>query len=303
MTNKIISDKTYKYAEIFYSFQGEGKYTGIPHVWLRFFGCNLQCDGFGQEDPTDPLTYILPHKDLDVSQYNKVEDLPVFSFGCDSSYSWSRKYRHLMKDETVRTIANNLEFQMAHTSNPQGFFKHPQTGQQTHLAFTGGEPMLNQDAMTATLNCMEHNMPRNITIETNGTRPITDDMADCIRGLRCDGTEWFWSVSPKLLSTSGELFKRAIKPDVLKHYNGASSAGQLKYVVNGTDESWREVEEATKLYRDAGVNWPVYIMAVGATKEQQEENVVGDIAMEAMKRGYYFSGRLHCAVFGNQVGT
>jgi hypothetical protein len=44
-------------------------------------------------------------------------------------------------------------------------------------------------------------------------------------------------------------------------------------------------------------------MPVGATKEVQEQDQIPEIAIEAMKRGYYFSGRLHCYVFGNQIGT
>ena len=58
--------KEYHYSEIFYSVQGEGRYTGIPTAWLRFFLCNLQCDGFGQKDPTDPKTYKLPYKEINV---------------------------------------------------------------------------------------------------------------------------------------------------------------------------------------------------------------------------------------------
>jgi len=48
--------KKHAFSEIFYSIQGEGEYTGVPTAWLRFFLCNLQCNGFGQKDPTDEST-------------------------------------------------------------------------------------------------------------------------------------------------------------------------------------------------------------------------------------------------------
>ena len=36
-----------KIAELFYSIQGEGRYMGVPSVFLRTFGCNFRCAGFG----------------------------------------------------------------------------------------------------------------------------------------------------------------------------------------------------------------------------------------------------------------
>ena len=33
-----------KINEIFYSLQGEGRFTGVPAVFVRFAGCNLKCD-------------------------------------------------------------------------------------------------------------------------------------------------------------------------------------------------------------------------------------------------------------------
>ena len=34
----------YKLNEIFYSIQGEGRYTGYPAIFIRFSGCNLNCE-------------------------------------------------------------------------------------------------------------------------------------------------------------------------------------------------------------------------------------------------------------------
>lgn len=297
----------FKYSEIFHSFQGEGMYTGIQTAWIRFFLCNLQCDGFGQKDPTDPSTYVLPYKDFDISQIEKIEDLPVWDYGCDSSYTWAKKYRHLAHEHTASEICDIItDTCLRNEHNPEGKFLHP-SGQWTHMAFTGGEPMLNQDAMVKIMMEFKRrsNEPHFVTVETNGTKPIKDNLSNLLfgRSVQSYHNEWFWSVSPKLWSTAGERPSKAIKPEVVAEYARVSNRGQLKYVVNGTPDSWLEVEQYTAQFREAGVKWPVYIMPVGATKEQQEEKQIADIAVEAMRRGYAVSGRLHCYVFGNQIGT
>ena len=299
---------TYKYSEIFHSFQGEGFYTGFPTTWIRFFLCNLQCDGFGQTDPTDPSTYILPYEDFDIDSVKRIEDLPVWSRGCDSSYTWAKRYRHLAHDDSAIEICDKLQEVFKHPSNPEGLFLHPKTLQNTHLAFTGGEPMLNQEAMVAILKefYIRGNFPRNVTVETNGTKPFKKaGLDDYIKHYYCNDctAEWFWSCSPKLWSTAGEKPSKAIKPEVVASYAEASNHGQLKYVVNGTPDSWNEVEQYTKQFREAGVDWDVWIMPVGATLEEQEEPQVAEIAVEAIKRGYNVSGRLHCYIFGNKIGT
>ena len=84
-------------------------------------------------------------------------------------------------------------------------------------------------------------------------------------------------------------------------YAEVSPHGQLKFVVNGTEESWREVEEHTKAFRDAGCNFPVWVMGVGGTFEGlvQTEATIAD---EAIQRGYNYTSRVHVHIYGNAIG-
>ena len=293
---------TLKYSETFFSAQGEGQYVGIPSLWMRFFLCNLQCNGFGQKDPTNPDTYELPYETIDITNIDSVFDLPVFDKGCDSSYTWSKKYSHLMTDKTVTEAVDELTALL-----PHGKFIHPASGQASHMVFTGGEPMIKgtQPGMIKIIEEFKqrNNKPQYVTVETNGTRPITDEFAEWIEReyTNKENKEWYWSLSPKLLATAGEKSKKAIKPEVIGRYAEVSNKGQLKYVVNGTDESWLEVEENTKLFREAGCNFPVWIMGVGGTYEGlvQTEATIAD---EAIRRGYYYTSRVHVHIYGNAIG-
>ena len=305
--------KDLKYSETFYSAQGEGQYVGIPSLWMRFFLCNLQCNGFGQDDPTNPDTYELPYETIDISDITNVIDLPVFDKGCDSSYTWAKKYKHLITDRSVEDAVDELQALL-----PHGKFIHPVTQQPVHMVFTGGEPML-KNTQPGMIGVLEEfgrrgNAPTRVTVETNGTKHITDEMANWIQerfytsnefgGMIPDSLgspEWYWSLSPKLWSTAGEKFEKAIKPDVIGRYAEVSPFGQLKFVVNGSDESWKEVEQYTKLFREAGCNFPVWIMGVGGTFEGlvQTEATIAD---EAIQRGYNYTSRVHVHIYGNAIG-
>ena len=292
------------YSEIFRSIQGEGVYTGVPTVWLRLFGCNLECNGFGQEDPTDPSTYILPYQEIDLKDITVPEQLPVFKYGCDSSYSWSRRFNKIQRKGNPKEVADEL-YQLMYDNR-------------THVAFTGGEPMMKagQKNIVKVIEHLKDNFTvdnhrgylTNVTFETNGTRPIIDELKELIKSdIIVHNTEYFFSVSPKIWSTSGE--KDRICPEIVKGYYDArntvpsNSSGQLKFVCNGTNDSWNEIEDAIKQFRDAGVYWPIWIMPVGATEESQNEHRVAIIAEETMNRGWNVAARVHCYIWGNQIGT
>ena len=72
-----------RYSEAFYSVQGEGRWVGVPSLFLRVFGCNFECAGFGQERgkliPVEEMPYNTderadPKHEL---AYTSIEELPV----------------------------------------------------------------------------------------------------------------------------------------------------------------------------------------------------------------------------------
>jgi organic radical activating enzyme len=199
-------------------------------------------------------------------------------------------------DETVDSLTALL---------PGGAFQHPKSQQWAHMVFTGGEPMLkkSQEGIVAILTEFERrgNLPKHVTVETNGTQPITPELVHFITEFEINGGEWYWSISPKLWSTAGEQHKRAIKPDVVGNYTLASANGQLKFVVNGSAESWQEVEQNTQLFREAGCDFPIWIMGVGGTLEGLKitEAMIAD---EAIARGYNYTSRVHVHIYGNAIG-
>jgi len=298
-----MEEKKYYYSEIFHSIQGEGHYTGVPTAWIRFFLCNLQCNGFGQIDPTNPETYELPFEDFDVSSVSRVEDLPVWDKGCDSSYTWAKKFKSLMGYETPTTLANKIVDAIKTDSNPQGLFLHPVSKQHQHLCFTGGEPLMPQAqvAVVGIYNELQkqNNLPGSITFETNGTQSLRPQFVEWAKSI---DTEIFFSCSPKLFTVSGEKTEKAIRPDVVQEYYQLSKQGQLKFVVGEADREWDEMEQAVEKFRSAGVDWPVWIMPVGAREEEQTQGA-GKVAQKAFKKGYNVAARVHVYLFGNAIGT
>jgi len=296
-------EKKYYYSEIFHSIQGEGHYTGTPTAWIRFFLCNLQCNGFGQKDPTDPSTYELPFQDFDVDSVKRVEDLPVWEKGCDSSYTWAKKFKKLMGYETPTVLADKIVDILKTDTNPNGLFLHPNSRQHQHLCFTGGEPLMvtGQAASMGIYKSLEQraNLPSSMTFETNGTQKLTEPFKQWIKDIP---EEIFFSVSPKLFTVSGEKTEKAIKPENVKEYAECSNRGQLKFVVGASRREWEELENTVKKFREAGIDWPVWIMPTGA-REEEQTTTAGQVAEEAFKRGYNVSARVHVYLFGNAIGT
>jgi len=305
-----------RYSEMFYSLQGEGRYVGVPSVFLRLFGCNFECRGFGQDrDKSKWLPEAqMPHN-TDYPDVKSIVDLPVPQLGCDSSFSWGKKWGHLANYEDIDTIVKKMN----ETVNWYGQKERMEgdisaalkQDDAVHLVITGGEPLL-KGFQPGVFELMAHPdlLTRYVTIETNGTQIFSP--YDYFKGhnyMFPDHHRKFgvnknagitWSVSPKL-SNSGESWSEAIRPEALASYNAwPYSYLYLKFVIRG-EYDLVEVEQAISEYDKAGVNiCAVYLMPEGAVDHQMEELKIAKIAL---KHGYKYSPRLHLNLFGNEWGT
>lgn len=286
--------------------QGEGVYTGMSSVFVRFAGCTLRCPGFGQKNPKDPRTYVFQ----DLPDVSTIEELPIITHGCDSIYSVDPRYKKFFKKMEVQDAVNEIVNCNVTDINPEGLFCHPVTNQATHLVFTGGEPMLWQPAMLAILNELweRDNLPEFVTIETNGTVPVTREFIDGTYRLSQHCMELMYSCSPKLFCVSGEPHAAAFKPDALaslqRHTDVMGKGIQFKFVSDGSDESFEEINEflTIEAVKNAvNSNAVLTVMAVGSTAKQQFD-IQARVCEQALRRGYHFSARVHSIVFGNTVG-
>ena len=294
-----------RYSEAFYSVQGEGKYVGVPSVFLRTFGCNFRCMNFGL--PKDKSRW---EQHAEGQRYNpevkalidagvhetteKFEDLPIIHTGCDTYASIYPEFKHFNKQAEVEEVVEHLL-----SLTPEGKWTQD-NGQDIHLIITGGEPLLAWQRLYTEL--FEH--PRmkdlkNVTFETNSTQLLHDDFKRYLESQKRFTVTW--SCSPKL-SVSGESWKDAIKPDVVSdYYNVPGSDLYLKFVV-ADNADMDEVTRAVGEYRKAGVDCPVYLMPLGGRSEEYNLNVQ-EVADACMARGWRFSPRLHISLFGNAWGT
>ncbi len=294
-----------RYSEIFHSVQGEGVYTGRQTTWIRLHKCNLMCRGFSQPDPADKTTWNLEYDDFansdEMIKLVQLEDLPVFKSGCDSYYSWHKAYKHLNHVDTVENIVQKIYDCMPNPfSNLNG-----RSRVEGHFAFTGGEAMLNQNVIVAIVNEMiaRGNYPKFITIETNGTQPLTDEFKLFTETvLPENGIELCFSISPKLHHVTGEDTEKTIRPEVVLDYEKYGDISYLKFVVNEDERTWNDLYNAIEAYRNVGVKMDVWGMPCGATVEEQEENA-GRIATRLVNEGFNVSARVHAYLWSNLIGV
>ena len=295
-----------RYSEAVYSVQGEGRFVGVPSVFLRTFGCNFRCMNFGL-DRGEPMRDVkqkagIKHnqevQDLidnnvhkDTKEFN---DLPIIHTGCDTYASIYPEFKHYNMLKEVDDVVEHLL-----SLTPNGKWVQD-NGQDIHLIMTGGEPLLGWQRLY--IDLFEHPKMgdlKNVTFETNTTQLLHRDFKDYLQNQ--NRFEVTWSCSPKL-SVSGEPWETAIKPEVAVDYaDVGGSIMYLKFVVadrTDIEEAGRAVDE----YKAAGIHCPVYLMPLGGRSEEYNLNV-NEVANICMEKGWRFTPRLHISLFGNAWGT
>ena len=283
-----------KIAELFYSIQGEGRYMGVPSVFLRTFGCNFKCAGFGM--PRGELS----HEATDIAathtmikSFEKYEELPLVSTGCDSYASWHPDFKDLSPMLTTDAIADRITEIL-----PFNQWKDE------HLVITGGEPLLGwQRAYPDLLSHPKMAGLKEITFETNGTQKLTEEFKEYLVQWQMPNMDFAreitFSVSAKL-PCSGEVWEEAILPEVVCEYEDFGTV-YLKFVI-ATEQDFADAERAISEYRQAGFTGHIYLMPVGGVESVYAMNNK-NVALLAMKNGLRYSDRLQVPLFKNEWGT
>jgi organic radical activating enzyme len=285
-----------KVSEIFYSLQGEGRFVGVPSVFLRTYGCNFTCSGFGckpgeKSTGADEVAKV-------VEKYDTFLSLPLVETGCDSYASWHPAFKHLSPSYTTEDLVTHM------TDLTPNRMWQQNNGNDVHLVITGGEPLLGwQRAYAELLDHPRMADLRNLTFETNGTQKLHDDFKQFLTkwthadpGAR--GKEVTFSVSAKL-SASGEKWEEAICPEIVAEYQSYGTT-YLKFVVE-TKEHVDEAIRAVDAFRAGGFNGIVYLMPQGGVVDPYESNKL-NIANICCERGFNYSPRLHVDLWGNGWG-
>jgi len=278
-----------KVSELFYSIQGEGRYMGVPSVFLRTFGCNFTCAGFGM--PKGQISKEVEDIAARVHYYDDYKKLPLVSTGCDSYASWDPRFKHLSPVLTTDSIASSIMDILPH-----------KRWMDEHLVITGGEPLLGwQRAYPELLSNEKMRGLKEITFETNGTQELSQDLSVYLQQWKINREKnaLTFSVSPKL-SISGEKWDEAICPSIIRQYESVGFV-YLKFVI-ATKEDALEADVAVKEFRNGGFRGPVYFMPCGGVESLYNLNAK-NVAIEAMSRGYRYSDRLQVPLFKNEWGT
>lgn len=197
---------------------------------------------------------------------------------CDTPYTWNRDMDEFWTEpEDVPTTEAAQRIRDAWGA------KNPDI--QKRVIFTGGEPLLQQDAILEVIDELGEDWK--VEVETNGTMLPREELLDRAQ----------FNVSPKL-ENSGNMARVRIRPDVIRRL--AEGDTTFKFVVTKPDE----LDEIQRDYIDGCDVQPeqVILMPEGTDPESIREHAQ-EVAEYAKEKGFRMLGRLQVDIWGKQRGV
>jgi len=197
-------------SEMFLSLQGEGQTMGRPSFFIRLSGCNLTC-GVTRET-------LRQAKRGNWSQ-NLIDDQKKeeATWVCDSISVWM-KGKQISFQDIIDELNEKYEF-----------INRLKDG--THLIITGGEPLLQQNAIEKFIKYIkrEYKVTATIEIETNGTITPSSNLNKLVD---------YWNVSPKLTNSGMSYSSRCNEAAIKSHNSNPNSI--FKFVIENEND-WLEI--------------------------------------------------------------
>jgi 7-carboxy-7-deazaguanine synthase len=152
------------------------------------------------------------------------------------------------------------------------------------VVITGGEPLLQQPAVTALAQAVDA-AGRRVEIETNGTVAPDDVLAEAVAAF---------NVSPKLASFSAPG-DRTVNPRALRALAGCGRA-VFKFVVSTTTD----LAHVAQMVDQFGLS-PVWVMPAGTDSDAILAGMRA-VAEETLRRGWHLTSRLHILLWEDERG-
>jgi len=249
--------------EHFFSFQGEGLYSGRASIFLRFGGCNLKCSGFGVQSISTKDSSVL--------------------IGCDSQKAVNKSHFGdnwtLVNSDKLIKIIETYESSLNYTPD---------------IVITGGEPLLNIEDINF-IELIEYIKSKSsrVTIESNTTIKIDFNKYPIYKYP-------IYSMAIKL-SNSNEKYEHRVNPDAIEAIILNTKNSYFKFALDSDyicKYGANEIKSITMKYFQTSI----YCMPIGESIEALSQNDKSVIEF-CKKYGYIYTDRTHIRVYNKRDGV